>query len=146
VFKAIRLSILIAIIFLLILLIITPFVFPIIYGGEYKNSIPIASLLIISASISSINQMIGECLRGLGSLKISMVSEWTGAIFAIILLISFIEEYGLIGAALISILCSSIVLSISIYLLISKSRTRLKDIVIPSYDDIKYLVNIMIIK
>lgn len=102
--QGVRMSVLAAIAVAVPLLAATPWVLPFVFGGGFRTAIPAALVLIVAATISGLNLILQEGLRGLGHPKVVMWSEFAGLGVTAVALWFLLQPFQLLGAALASFL------------------------------------------
>jgi len=86
-------------------LIVTPVVFPspLVFGESYRPALPSALVLVIAAGVVGFNQIASEGIRGLGKPRLVLWSEVSGLVVAIVALAALLPSFGIIGAAVASL-------------------------------------------
>jgi O-antigen/teichoic acid export membrane protein len=110
-----------------------------VYGAAFKASVPASVILVCASFISNLNNILGESFRGLGMPKWPMVAEIVGLIGAIGSLSFLLPHYGLIGAAMASLISYSIVFVIFVVLLGRKMALSFVPTFIPGEQEIRML-------
>jgi O-antigen/teichoic acid export membrane protein len=109
-FKKYSLNLLvIAIILNIILFFTSDFVIKFIYTDKFLNSILILKILSFAVTGLVLNNLTGVVLNGLGLFRENLYVTFTGLIINIILNIIFIPVYGIVGAAVISLITEYII-------------------------------------
>ena len=109
--KYFKIILVIAILITIFLFSLSGVIINIIYTEKYFNSIFILKILSFAIIGLSLNNLTGIVLNGLGLYKQNMVVTLIGFTFNIILNLFFIPLYGIIAAALISVLTEYIILT-----------------------------------
>lgn len=141
--RSVRVTFLFSIFLTISLIFLTPFVFPVIFGNAYVVGIPIAILLLISNCISSINQLLGECLRGLGNTISPMFAEIIGLSVTTISLFFLLKKYSLLGVAITSILSCLVIIIVLIRIISKALIVKWQDILVPNRSDIAFIYDIV---
>jgi O-antigen/teichoic acid export membrane protein len=100
----------IAIIINIVLFVASDFVIKLIYTDKFLNSILILKIVSFAITGLALNNIAGVILNGLGLFKENMYVTFTGLIVNIILNIIFIPFYGIVAAAVISIITEYVIL------------------------------------
>ena len=78
---------------------VTPELVPLLFGAEYADAVPVASVLLIAASISSLGVTTFYLLQSIGRAGFLLISNGSGLVGTIVLGFLLIPRFGLIGAA-----------------------------------------------
>ena len=116
--QGVRMSVLAAVAVAVPVLAATPWVLPFVFGEGFRPAIPAALVLIVAATISGLNQILQEGLRGLGHPKVVMWSEFAGLAVTALALWFLLQPFQILGAAIASLLGYS---TVTLYLV---ARTR----------------------
>lgn len=116
---AVRSAILIAFTLLIPLIAFTPIGFRLLFGERFTAGIPAAVILIVAGTVAGLNLVVEEGLRGLGHPGVVMRAEFCGLIVTAALLAALLKPFGIIGAAIASLISYTVV---SIALLRSVTR------------------------
>jgi O-antigen/teichoic acid export membrane protein len=77
-----------------------PLLIRIAYGNDYSPGITAARILSIGMGMAGIRQVLGDCLRGIGSGSSASKAELTGWMFLSVTFPILVFNYGVVGAAL----------------------------------------------
>jgi O-antigen/teichoic acid export membrane protein len=116
-------------------LLVTPLMLPWIFGYSYASAVPAALILVIASGVSSVNQIAGEALRGIGLPKWPMVAEFVGLVFTVPMLVWLLPRYQLMGAALASLLSYCAIIVTLFFLIARETSTSVASLVIPRRED-----------
>ncbi|NTY61062.1 lipopolysaccharide biosynthesis protein [Mycolicibacterium sphagni] len=78
---------------------IAPALIPLIFGADFADAAPVASILLIALAFSSLGGTTLQLILSLGKTRILLVSNAVGLAGVIVLGFSLIPHYGLMGAA-----------------------------------------------
>ena len=78
---------------------IAPVLVPLIFGAEFDDAVPVASVLLIAAVISSLGVTTFYLLQSVGKTGFLLLSNGLGLVATIVLGFLLVPRYGLIGAA-----------------------------------------------
>ncbi len=101
--QGVRLGIIVAAGVTAILLLVTPFAFPLLFGASFAPAVPAALVLVLAAAVAGINMILEEGLRGLGDPKSVLIGEGVGLAFTATALALLLRRFGIMGAAVASI-------------------------------------------
>ena len=118
--QGIRLAVLSTACVAAVVLVLTPSVVPLLFGADFAAAIPAALILVVAASIASVNMVLEEGLRGLGRPALVLWAELTGLAVTVVALLVLLRPFGIVGAALASVLGYTAVLAT----LVIASRAR----------------------
>lgn len=117
------------------LLFVTPWVLPWVFGKSFQPAVPAAVVLIVAASVSGLNLILQEGIRGLGNPKVVMWSEFAGLATTFVALWFLLKPFQIMGAAIASLLGYS---AVTIYLLANVQQVSGLRVqaMIPSFRDV----------
>ncbi len=124
----------------LLITLLAPIGIPIVFGTKFDNSIPSALFLVPAGVILAWAGVAEEGLRGLGKPKVVLYAEIIGAVVTVIALISLLHPFGIVGAAIASLLGYSIVALVCAFALSRYTETKLTQFIFPSIDTIKLII------
>ena len=102
--RTFRISVLAQGLLALLAMLITPIAIKILFGNKFTPAIPAALLLLLGSLALGMNSVLGDGLRGLGLPAGQAYGEITGLIFTVIFLFLLIPMFGILGAALASVI------------------------------------------
>jgi O-antigen/teichoic acid export membrane protein len=137
--RSIRSSTLLATILVVLLILITPFGLIMLFGEQFKASIPVAILLVIASGISGFSMILVGGLRGLGLPSKVIIGEVIGLVVTIIALIVLLPRYGIVGAAISSLFGYSLTAIVLIYQLHHVTKQSLTFLLFPKMEDFNLL-------
>ncbi len=138
--RATRLTVLLSTAISIFFMLISPVVMPLIYGVEFAPSIVPALIMLLTAIPAALRKVISDILRGLNRPHIALVGELFSLGTAILLMLVFIQPWGIIGVAL-ALLLSEVFSSVVILLLLSRNaQVHLANLLIPTFQDIQTAV------
>lgn len=123
---------------------ITPIAIPALFGENFAGAIYPAIVLCFATSVYGWNYIVEEGLRGMGAPKAAMIAEAAGLTVTIIALILIVPHYGLVGAALSSLIGYVVTFSCILFVLRAKFGLGLTLLLIPSLDDVKRVKRILL--
>jgi O-antigen/teichoic acid export membrane protein len=139
--KAVRVGTMLSFVLAVGLWIITPWMFPLLFSKKFLPALPAAVILIFAASISGLNSILEDSIRGFGRPITIMWAELSGLVLTAVSLAVFLPVYGIVGAAIASVVGYSATL---IYLLLmAKNLTglRVSSFLRPQMADVKTLLD-----
>ena len=92
-----------------------PVLLPIFYGPEYRASVAPALLLTVASMFVAIGLVWSSVFRGLGRPEIPSQSEGIALLFTVVVMPFLVHRYGILGAAMSSLLAYSIAASYLFY-------------------------------
>lgn len=78
---------------------IAPVLVPLLFGADFDDSVPVASVLLVAAAISSLGVTTFYLLQSVGKTGFLLLSNGLGLVGTIVLGFLLVPRYGLIGAA-----------------------------------------------
>ncbi|WP_319437058.1 lipopolysaccharide biosynthesis protein [Mycobacterium sp. RTGN5] len=78
---------------------ITPVLIPLVFGADFADAVPVASLLLVVIAINSLGGTALQLTLSLGKTRILLISNAVGLVGVILLGFLLIPQYGLMGAA-----------------------------------------------
>lgn len=132
-----RLGILVSIPLTLLFLFLAPVLLPVFFGEAFSSAISSALLLTLAASITGINRILEEGMRGLGHPNLVLGAELAGLIISLLGLLVLLQPMGIFGAALATLLGNLTVLFVLLQYASSKSGQPLANFVLPRMDELK---------
>ena len=91
--------------------------FPLLMGDAVRPVIHVGQLLLVAGCISGIQLVLGEIQRGLGRPRVTLVAELIGLGSTAVTLSILLPRYGLVGAAVASIVSYSTVVAALLFAL-----------------------------
>ncbi|MFP7473339.1 hypothetical protein SFC55_20235 [Niallia taxi] len=135
--KSLLLNVIIAIPFTLCL----PFLIPLLFGLEYKLSIVPAVILILFILIEGQTMIFRNAVNGSGKTIVNTTTEVISAVFIITTLLLTVSHWGVIGAAIVTVISALLKLIIYIY----EYNRSVKKVVwkqfLPTVEDFGFLLN-----
>lgn len=119
---------------------LAPVVFPILFGHDYVNALPIAMILAVAAGIFGYNQVLEAGAMGLGQPRFVLIAEFIGLAVTFLSLGLLLRPFQLIGAAIASIISYLVVTIILILLLSHLTRLGYKELLLPKLKDVINLI------
>jgi O-antigen/teichoic acid export membrane protein len=86
------------------LLLLTPLAVPLLFGRRFVAAIPAALILTVGGAVLGLNNILQEGVRGLGDTKAVLWSELSGLVVTVGALLLLLRPYGIVGAAVASLL------------------------------------------
>ena len=137
--RTLRLCFVIAAVLGVVLLTLTPLVLPVLFGAAFVSAVPTALITVVAGGIASLNQVAGECLRGLGAPKLPIIAEALGLATTLVMLLLLLRRYEILGAALASLTSYIITLTTLILLIARRTQVSPLSFLSPRREDIQYL-------
>lgn len=123
------------------LALVTPLAVRILFGLAFEPAIPVIYVLIVGSVISSMKSILAESLRGLGLPKAVMVGELIGFGVTGLLLLTLLSTYGLMGAAVISVLGYGVTFVLLMIFSARSLNLTMSQLLVPTREDYRYIVN-----
>lgn len=102
-------------------LLVTPWLVPALFGQNFSPAIPTALVLVVASGINGINLIMEDSIRGMGYPRKILIAEVISLIITIILLFILLPLWGIIGAAVGS-LVAYIVCALLLYLFLVRTK------------------------
>lgn len=102
--------------------IITPIMIPLLFGEQFRQAVVPAIILVFANAILSLNTLFGDALKGMGLTGKVLTADLVGLIATTILLLLLIPRYGIIGAAIASLVVYLFVCAILVYFVWSQYK------------------------
>lgn len=134
-----RLAVLLALLVTPIMMLLTPVVLPLLFGQQFRPSVPAALILVVAAAVSAVNIVLQDNLRGCGLPSASLWAEGTGLVLTLVLLLLLLQPFQLMGAALSSLGSYSLVLAVLVRLAASTQQVRPRELLVPRPADARAL-------
>ena len=134
-----RLGALLACTAVLLVLPLTPLVLPFLFGRDFRESVPVALLLVVATAIAALNGVIEDGLRGLGAPKLALLAEVAGLAVTIAALLMLLKHWGIMGAGWASLAGYSstfLVLTIGLW---QTTKAPFLSFIVPSRSDARML-------
>lgn len=109
--QGIRLAVLSTACVAAVVLALTSSALPLLFGADFAAAIPAALILVVAAAIASVNMVLEEGLRGLGRPSLVLWAELSGLAVTVVALLFLLRPFGIVGAALASVLGYTAVLA-----------------------------------
>jgi O-antigen/teichoic acid export membrane protein len=93
-----------------VVVVVTPWAVPLLFGSAFAAAIPAALVLVGAAAIAAVNMVLEEGLRGLGRPVAVLWAELAGLAVTVIALLYLLRPFGIMGAALASVMGYTVVL------------------------------------
>lgn len=119
------------------------FLIIILFGQAYSQAVPAARVLIVAVFIAGLNMTLASGLKGYGKPDISSLGELISLFFTGILLWLFLPRWGILGAAVASLVAYSCNFLFMYLYIWRKSLVNLKETLLPQtedYSDFKSLI------
>jgi O-antigen/teichoic acid export membrane protein len=101
--KAMFLCILFSVVVNTILYLLTPTFFPLLFGQNFSNALPVASFMVFAGAVGNFNIIFSSIFRGLGKPKIPLFTEVVGLLITVSTLVLLLPTLGIMGAAVSSL-------------------------------------------
>lgn len=133
---ATRLAVLLTLLVTPMMALVTPVVLPLLFGQKFNPAVEAALVLVAAAGLSALNVVLQDNLRGCGRPSASLWAEAVGLCFTLPLLLLFLKPFGLMGAALASLVSYAIVFAVLIWLTCATLHLRLRQLIVPTPEDV----------
>lgn len=80
-------------------LLVTPLLVPILFGHNFTPAVPVAIVLVVASGINGMNLILEDSIRGMGFPRKILIAEVSSLIITIILLFILLPVWGIMGAA-----------------------------------------------
>jgi O-antigen/teichoic acid export membrane protein len=138
--QGVHLAVLVGAALIVVLVTITPFVLPMIFGENFKQAVPSSIILIVAGVITSINGVLENGARGLGKPSVVLASESVGLIATLIALAFLLGPFGIVGAAISSLLGYSGTLFALLFQVSRIAEQRIGAILLPGRSDVTWIL------
>jgi O-antigen/teichoic acid export membrane protein len=132
-----RLAALIAVLMGVVLTIATPWAIRLLFGAGFRGAVPSALILMPAGAVYGVNGVVEDGLRGLGRPTLVMQAEMTGLVVTGVCLAVLLRPFGILGAAIASLLGYS---TVGVSLLLSASKVAdasAADLLVPRVGEIR---------
>ncbi|HSK70783.1 MAG TPA: flippase [Pyrinomonadaceae bacterium] len=113
-----------------------PLILEYVFGEEFLAASGTLRLLLVASMIWSAGAIIISGLNGFGYPGLSTVSRLSSAVVTVLALLYWLPRYGIVGAALSSLLGYSVMFAVALFWLVRKKNIRLDELFRPRLDDI----------
>ncbi|HZT97135.1 MAG TPA: polysaccharide biosynthesis C-terminal domain-containing protein [Chloroflexota bacterium] len=120
-------------------LIVTPLAIFILFGRAFLPAVPAAFVLVTAALALNMKSFLAEGLRGLGKPGLAAVSEIVGLVVTVPCLIVLLPRWGIMGAAVASLLSYCAGLLTAVWLLKIRARVGPRELFAPRLAEIRQL-------
>ena len=134
--KSLRQTIYIYVLVLIPLLLGAPLLLRVVYGPEFLAASGTLRLLLLASLIWSAGAIVISGLNGLGYPGLSTVARVASAVVTVFALLYWLPHYGIVGAALSSLLGYSVMLVVALFWLVRKQHLSVWDCLRPQRGDI----------
>lgn len=132
---AIRHGILVSALAAVGLALVAPLVVPLVYGSAFVGAVT-PTIILLGGSVAMGGQLVaGQCANALGRPGYSSTGEVTGLVVTVVGLVIFVPQYGITGAAVVSLAAYVTRLAVTLILL---RREGVKHVA-PGFDDLAWL-------
>jgi O-antigen/teichoic acid export membrane protein len=134
--RSARLSVLICVLTVPLLLVATPVAMTLLFGDRFAAAVPAALVLVVATTIFSFAYVIEEALRGLGRPLDPLRAQLLGAVVTVISLAFLLNRFGIMGAAVASLLGYSAVAVGALYQAQRAAHIPLTALLVPGRSDV----------
>ena len=117
----------------------TPVAFPLLLGPSFSAALPTVILLVLAAGIAGVNGVLEEGLRGMGHPAAPLRAEVAGLLVTGATLYLLLPRWGLIGAAVSSVLSYSVVMALLVAQARRYTSLSVQSIVLPTREDLGFV-------
>jgi O-antigen/teichoic acid export membrane protein len=121
---------------LVLAIIVMPWGLPAIFGGSFQVAVRSAQVLVVAGLFQGLNAVLGNSLRGLGHAGLPAVAESAGLVATILLLCTLMPRFGILGAAIASLVAYGCVVILQSTFLVRVGGVRLTELVRPPTDGV----------
>lgn len=134
--RSLRLMIYVYLLILIPLLLLAPTLLKFAFGAEFLAAAGTLRLLLVASMVWSVGAIIISGLNGFGYPGLSTISRLSSAVVTVLALLYWLPRYGIVGAALSSLLGYSVMLAVALFWLVRKKNISLDELFRPRLDDI----------
>ncbi len=134
--RSLRLMVYVYVLILVPLILIGPLILEFAFGAEFLAAAGTLRLLLVASMVWSIGAIVISGLNGFGYPGLSTVSRLSSAVVTVCALLYWLPRYGIVGAALSSLVGYSVMLAVSLFWLVRKNNISLGELFRPRLDDI----------
>ncbi len=134
--RSLRLMIYVYLLILIPLFLLVPTLLEFAFGTEFLAAAGTLRLLLVASMVWSIGAIIISGLNGFGYPGLSTVSRLSSAVVTVFALLYWLPRYGIVGAALSSLVGYSVMLAVALFWLVKKNNIRLGEVFRPRLSDI----------
>jgi len=122
-------------------LLISPLAVYVVFGASFAPAIPATMVLVVAAVCLGMNQFLEEAVRGLGRPGLATVAELCGFVVTAVGLALLLPRFGILGAALASLLSYATVLIMLVVILHRRLGLRPRDLLLPRPAEVRSLLD-----
>lgn len=137
--SSVRTAVLLITILTTLLILLTPLAFPLIFGADFRPAVPVAIVLLVASNFYSLKLVLSNGIKGLGMPEATAYAEITSLILTVVLLVLFLPVFGIMGAAVISLLAYLTATIILILFVLHSHSLTLGALLVINRSDIAYL-------
>lgn len=115
---------------------LSKFIIVILFGSKFYYSYIIFKILIPGISLFSISNILSTAIAGIGKIEYNLYTSTTICILTIILDLSLIKKFGIVGASLATTITYILHVMVTIYFYIKITNSKIKDILIIKKKDV----------
>lgn len=123
--------------------IVTPQAIRLFFGDNFTPAIPAALILVVASIFLNMKTVLQEGARGIGEPNLVFVSEWVGLIVTGIMLFFLIKPYGIIGAAISSLVAYSVTYLYLLFMIARKTNEPYVNLLLPRKNEVSDLAALM---
>jgi O-antigen/teichoic acid export membrane protein len=124
---------------------LTPLAIRLLFGADFSPAIPAAYILVGASIFLNLKTVLQEGARGIGAPYLVLWSECVGLIFTAILLLALLRPFGIIGAAVASLVAYFITSVFLSWQLSKKINVTLYRMLCPQKEDFESILNVLMI-
>jgi len=108
-------------------------------GDAFRDATPVAMVMAGAGTVTGVNGVIGNGLRGSGEPALVMKAEWTGLVVLFVLVAAFLRSFGIAGVA-VALLCANVVVFGVLLFRVSRlTDRRPRVLLLPSFKAVRLL-------
>jgi O-antigen/teichoic acid export membrane protein len=118
---------------------LAPLAIPLLFGDAFRDATPVAMVMAGAGTVTGVNGVIGNGLRGSGEPALVMKAEWTGLVVLFVLVAAFLRSFGIAGVA-VALLCANVVVFGVLLFRVSRlTDRRPRVLLLPSFKAVRLL-------
>ncbi|HEX8288570.1 MAG TPA: amino acid adenylation domain-containing protein [Pyrinomonadaceae bacterium] len=128
------------------LLLFAPLILEYCFGAEFAAASGALRLLLVASMLWSAGAIVNSGLNGFGYPGLSTISRLSSAIVTVFAVLYWLPRYGIVGAALSSLVGYGVMFAVALFWLLRKKDIRLSEVFTPRLEDIPMKKFMTIIK
>lgn len=141
--RATRSAAAVSVVAALIVGVLAPAAIPLIFGSAYRDAVAPALLLVMAAGASGLCLVLQDGLRGFGLPSVIIRGECAGLVVTLIILLGFLSKYGIMAAAVASLLGYVTTLLITAQSVKRRLRVSSAELLLPRRSDLREMAALL---